>query len=123
MAPTHERLDAYECFILEREEGLVEQEQLPEIDRTRKVDLKAVRAGREVLRRVENAMAVASRCLRLVHGLGGADQFVGIGLGIARDEDSDAAGYGEIASFSYVGGADPLDKPSGDESYIVVIAQ
>ena len=50
-------------------------------------------------------------------------ELLGLGEGIARDDDADAAGDGEVAPFLDIGGADPLDDAVGDETDVIVIAQ
>ena len=73
---------------------------------------------------VVDPISVPPSLLRLVHRfVGVANQLLGLGEGIACDDDADAAGDGEVAPILDVRGADPLDDAVGDETDVIVAAE
>ena len=124
MAPAHQRLDADQRSVLQGEERLVQNEQLRALDRTAQLGLEAARQSTDALGGVEGPIAVPACLLGLVHhSVGVADQVVGFGEGIGRDDDPDAAGDREVPPIFHVGGTDPVNDAVADETDVIVVAQ
>ncbi len=122
MTPAHQRLDADQRLVLQGEEWLVEEEQFLVLDSVAQLGLEEARPGGDALGGVEDPITVPPCFLGLVHRpVGVADQLLGLGQGIAGDDDPDAAGDGEVAPILEVGDADPPDDAIGDETDVVVV--
>ena len=109
MVPADQRLDADQGLVVQREEGLVKEEQLSVLDGAAQFGLETAGQGTDALAGIEDPVAVAARFFSLVHHrVSVADQVPGLGEGIAGDHDPNAAGEGEVSPVVHIRGADPL---------------
>ena len=73
---------------------------------------------------VEEAEAVTTGALGLVQGdVGLSQQHAGVGQRVGGDDDADAAGDGEVVAFVHEALADGPQRPTGDQTGVVVVAQ